>query len=1131
MKKTILVVLVVVLLLAFVGCGATTYKVTFDTDGGSAVETQTVKEGEKAVRPTNPTKTGYEFDNWYTAKTGGEVFDFDKAVTGDVTVYARWNSASAQTVSFKVNYVAAEGLDTSFNKSETVTLAVGADLPAPSYDYLQARGYYTDQSMNTAFSGTKVTEDMPEIWVRLDRKLTITQGKFVYTLNEDDTTYAIAENPADRNTASVVTLPVEVGPYDVTAVARRGFSSASIEKLIIPEGYTEIMENGFYGNSALVVVYFPSTLTTIGDTAFMNVSSLKVVNFAEGLERIGESAFVGTGLPYVVFPTTLEEIGSDAFDIAQPDEDTKVLTEVLFMGNVAPEMGSNAFGSIRRDYFCYPEAEEAYKAAFSAAGATGSLYFHDEDRLAYMGEYAPADGETFGTRLWLSGSWVGVVETADGYEVVETSSLDSFFYIGSRMQDRRVGLLDNEEFTFVMHGADSDGFIIVGTILYDYIGGNEILYIPEEITEVANDAVQGLVTLKMVIFGDAVTRVGDRAFAGCPYLVSIIFGMGIDYIGDQAFSIATYLIDVHFPNNEKVPSYIGQGAFYRIEGLGLIPSTTEWGGLMTVYVGGTMMSNAGPWEYRAAFNAHNKAQQLDGEDEDGNPIYKEVGAYNDSDDFVTIGAEAGEDRKGKTYDMADGSRIYLSGGDSAILYLSENGTEKQIWGAYRFEDYEKITIRAGFTVNGEYVYYLGKPSGDDFLIRDDVFGTYNDGGLTITLDGYGAASFVDENGLKNGTYSVNGSEITFVGIDGLSSAAFTASSDEASASLALTYGGSAHTLSYTGKEVGVYYDLINGGRIELNGKGTATIYYMHESYRKSYILDGSKLRITWSAAAGGQGPLVWEWTYSSTSRTISGYWNAHESDYYYNVSFKFGIEAIGGEEGSYADANGNTLTLDGYFVATYTALEGGEEKYNYFKFSESSVLLYSADEFKLIALSGTVFTQTETTDASLAGQYNVIGTSYKVWLDGNGGAIYSNGMKVWSYEMDGTTFKLTSYDGETPYTHETGVNALDTDGYIETAFYSWGWNYLRLFKNVSESVTASSVMLGETSYYIVVCENGFVFGYTYGNPISITGNVSDYAAAKEGITARTSFDVVIDGTEYTATYSADDWEWNVTPKA
>ena len=172
MKKIVLTVLVAaLLLLTFVGCAPKTFTVTFDTDGGSTVAAQTVKEGEKATRPANPTKTDFEFDNWYTAKTGGEVFDFDKEVTGDVTVYARWTAVSAKTVTFKVNYVAADGLDDSHDKSETVTLQVGAALPSVSYDYIESRGYFTDQAMTTAFSGDKVTEDMPELWIKLDESL------------------------------------------------------------------------------------------------------------------------------------------------------------------------------------------------------------------------------------------------------------------------------------------------------------------------------------------------------------------------------------------------------------------------------------------------------------------------------------------------------------------------------------------------------------------------------------------------------------------------------------------------------------------------------------------------------------------------------------------------------------------------------------------------------------------------------------------------------------------------------------------------------------------------------------------------------------------------------------------------
>ena len=42
------------------------YTVTFDTDGGSAVDAQTVEEGSYATRPAeDPEKEGYVFGNWY----------------------------------------------------------------------------------------------------------------------------------------------------------------------------------------------------------------------------------------------------------------------------------------------------------------------------------------------------------------------------------------------------------------------------------------------------------------------------------------------------------------------------------------------------------------------------------------------------------------------------------------------------------------------------------------------------------------------------------------------------------------------------------------------------------------------------------------------------------------------------------------------------------------------------------------------------------------------------------------------------------------------------------------------------------------------------------------------------------
>jgi uncharacterized repeat protein (TIGR02543 family) len=66
------------------------YTVTLNSNGGSAVVNQKVNYNSKAVAPTNPTKTGYTFDSWYTDTTGGTKFDFTQPITGDTTLYAHW---------------------------------------------------------------------------------------------------------------------------------------------------------------------------------------------------------------------------------------------------------------------------------------------------------------------------------------------------------------------------------------------------------------------------------------------------------------------------------------------------------------------------------------------------------------------------------------------------------------------------------------------------------------------------------------------------------------------------------------------------------------------------------------------------------------------------------------------------------------------------------------------------------------------------------------------------------------------------------------------------------------------------------------------------------------------------------
>lgn len=68
------------------------YTVTFDVDGGSAVPSQSVRSGNKATKPEDPTKASYTFAGWYEDSGFVTAFNFNTAITADTTIYAKWTA-------------------------------------------------------------------------------------------------------------------------------------------------------------------------------------------------------------------------------------------------------------------------------------------------------------------------------------------------------------------------------------------------------------------------------------------------------------------------------------------------------------------------------------------------------------------------------------------------------------------------------------------------------------------------------------------------------------------------------------------------------------------------------------------------------------------------------------------------------------------------------------------------------------------------------------------------------------------------------------------------------------------------------------------------------------------------------
>lgn len=174
---------------------APTFNVTFDLNGGDGVAptTQEVEKYKTATSVADPSRQYYNFDGWYTAKEGGERYDWSQPVTSDTTLYAHW---SLKPLTYTVRYLDADNNNNQLAADKTVTspalnyqqvvsesaLAITGYRPDANsksvvLDYDADNNiitfYYTKKSAQVSYRVDYVLKDNPTVKVAESKSVTV----------------------------------------------------------------------------------------------------------------------------------------------------------------------------------------------------------------------------------------------------------------------------------------------------------------------------------------------------------------------------------------------------------------------------------------------------------------------------------------------------------------------------------------------------------------------------------------------------------------------------------------------------------------------------------------------------------------------------------------------------------------------------------------------------------------------------------------------------------------------------------------------------------------------------------------------------------------------------------------------
>lgn len=369
-----------------------------------------------------------------------------------------------------------------------------------------------------------------------------------------------------------------------------------IKKVIIKDGVTSLPEEAFAGCLKLKEISIADSVKSIGACAFMQ-TDLREITIPNSVKKLGNSVLSSCKkLTKVKMPGNVKIIyGSDEyFPVFQFDVDSPVKTIELtsslnleiFMylsaENIVVSKNDPKYTSIdgllyTKDGKSLVRIPNLRKKAVIADGCeefctTAVEWAGDDDGDPYMGcedlktIVLPESIRTINTKKHLT-RW-GTSSYAEEHHTDKTDYI-SFTIANKNMPWEQVSLLHKKfnmpyetlqkEVPAVFGPGAEQGFITPkdGTVLLKYVGKDDNVCIPQEITKIEKNAFASS-TLKNVVFPEGLEKIGENAFANCKKLTKVTIPKSVDIIDQDAFSKCKNLKKITF---KGTPSDISPYAF------------------------------------------------------------------------------------------------------------------------------------------------------------------------------------------------------------------------------------------------------------------------------------------------------------------------------------------------------------------------------------------------------------------------------------------------------------------------------------------------------------------------------------------------------------------------------------------